>query len=292
MISGVLTALVTPFTDNNELDIDSFDKLIEWQIDQKINGLVVVGTTGESATLSHNEHKFLIERCVAKVKKRVPVVAGTGSNSTYEAIELAKHAQKAEVDALLIVTPYYNKPCQRGLIAHYSAIASEVDLPIIIYNIPGRSVIDILPETIKILMNKHKNIIGVKDATGCINRVVLQRQICGNNFLQLSGNDCTALAFNAQGGVGCISVTSNIAPKLCVELQDACTKGDYETAKIINDKLIMLNEALFLEPNPAGVKYAASKLGLCEEYVRLPMVALEDKTKKIIDEAMRIAELI
>lgn len=292
MISGALTALITPFTDNNEIDINCFDKFIEWQINEAIDGLVVVGTTGESATLSHDEHKFLIEHCVAKTKKRVPVIAGAGSNSTQEAIELAKHAQQAKVDALLVVTPYYNKPCQRGLIAHYSAIADSVDLPIIIYNIPGRSVVDILPQTMQILAEKHKNIIGVKDATGCIDRVVLQRQFCGSNFLQLSGNDCTAIAFNAQGGKGCISVTSNVAPRLCSELQKACKQGNYEQAKLINDKLIMLNEALFLEPNPAGIKYAVSKLGFCSERVRLPMVNLTENTKKIIDEAMRIANLI
>jgi len=292
MISGALTALITPFTSNNELDIDSFDKLVEWQISEKINGLVVVGTTGESATLSHDEHKFLIEHCVATIRGRVPVVAGAGSNSTKEAIELAKHAQAARVDALLVVTPYYNKPCQRGLIEHYSAIANAVTVPIIIYNIPGRSVIDILPQTIKHLTLKHKNIIGVKDATGSIDRVAQQRSLCGPNFIQLSGNDCTSIAFNAQGGQGCISVTSNVAPKLCAELQAACKNGDYKTALTINDKLQTLNEALFLEPNPAGIKYAVSKLGLCSEYVRSPMVTLEEETKKIIDKAMDIAGLL
>lgn len=292
MIGGALTALITPFTDDNELDINSFDKLVEWQISQKINGLVVVGTTGESATLSHDEHKFLIEYCVRTTKGRVPVVAGAGSNSTKEAIELAKHAQAAKVDALLVVTPYYNKPCQRGLIEHYSAIASAVTIPIIIYNIPGRSVIDILPQTIKELTLKHKNIVGVKDATGRIERVAQQRSVCGSNFIQLSGNDCTAIAFNAQGGQGCISVTSNVAPKLCAELQAACKNEDYKTAITINDKLQALNEALFLEPNPAGVKYAVSRLGLCSEHVRSPMVSLEEKTKKIIDEAMDIAGLL
>lgn len=291
MISGVLTALLTPFTTDNELDIDSFDKLVEWQISQKIHGLVVAGTTGESATLSHDEHKLLVERCVKVARGRSLIVAGAGSNSTKEAIELALHAQSLQVDALLVVTPYYNKPCQRGLIEHYSAIAKAVDVPIIIYNVPSRSSIDILPQTIKELSEKHPHIIGVKDATACLDRVAQQRYLSGSNFLQLSGNDVTALAFNAQGGVGCISVTSNVAPALCVSLQEACKIGDYEKALFINDKLHALNEALFLQPNPAGVKYAASKLGLCLPNIRLPMVPLEESNKKLIDKAMQLANL-
>lgn len=292
MISGAMTAIITPFTKNGEIDQNAFDEHIEWQIQEQINGLVVVGTTGESATLSHEEHRFLIERCVQVSNKRVPVIAGAGSNSTAEAIDLSLHAQACGADALLVVAPYYNKPCQRGLFEHYSAIASAVKIPIILYNIPSRSVIDILPDTMYKLKKKHSNIIGVKDATGCLERVAKQRRICGEDFIQLSGNDGSSVAFNAQGGVGAISVTSNVAPKICSQIQAACAKGDYKEALRINDKISALNEALFIEPNPAGVKYAVSKLGFCTDHVRRPMVELKDETKKKIDEAMAIAGIL
>ncbi|WP_413154483.1 4-hydroxy-tetrahydrodipicolinate synthase [Bartonella sp. cb54] len=292
MLKGAVTALITPFDDSGAIDEKAFCKFVEWQVTQGINGVSPVGTTGESATLSHEEHKRVIELCVAQVAKRVPVIAGAGSNSTSEAVELAQHAEKAGADVVLVVTPYYNKPNQRGLYTHFSSIAKAISIPIVIYNIPGRSVIDMTVETIRDLCQDFKNIIGVKDATSKIERVSEQREKCGKDFVQLSGDDCTALGFNAHGGVGCISVSSNIAPKLYAELHAACLRGDYKKALELNDRLMPLNRAVFIEPNPAGIKYAAAKLGLCGETVRSPIVPLADSTKKIIDAALQHAGLV
>ncbi|WP_332060342.1 4-hydroxy-tetrahydrodipicolinate synthase [Bartonella sp. CB74] len=292
MLKGAVTALITPFDESGAIDEKAFCKFVEWQVTQGINGVSPVGTTGESATLSHEEHKRIIELCVAQVAKRVPVIAGAGSNSTGEAVELAQHAEKAGADVVLVVTPYYNKPNQRGLYTHFSSIAKAVSIPIVIYNIPGRSVIDMAVETIRDLCQDFKNIIGVKDATSKIERVSEQREKCGKDFVQLSGDDCTALGFNAHGGVGCISVSSNIAPKLCAELHAACLRGDYKTALELNDRLMPLNRAVFIEPNPSGIKYAAAKMGLCGETVRSPIVPLADSTKKIIDAALQHAGLV
>lgn len=291
MLKGSLPALVTPFTPNGELDLPALKKLVEWHIEQGSHGLVPVGTTGESPTLSHDEHRLVVEEVVNLVAGRVPVVAGAGSNSTREGIELIQHAQKAGADAALVVTPYYNKPTQAGLIAHYTALHDASDLPIIIYNIPGRSVIDMSPETMGELA-KLPRIAGVKDATGKLERVSMQRASCGADFIQLSGEDATALGFNAHGGVGCISVTANVAPKLCAEFQEATLAGDYARALEYQDRLMPLHVAIFLEPGVAGAKYAMSKLGLCSDAVRLPLVGLTDATKVQIDRAMAHAGLI
>ncbi|WP_375641528.1 MULTISPECIES: 4-hydroxy-tetrahydrodipicolinate synthase [unclassified Bartonella] len=292
MLKGAITALITPFDNKGAIDEKAFCDFVEWQITQGINGVSPVGTTGESATLSHEEHKRIIELCVEKVAKRVPVVAGAGSNSTSEAVELAQYAQKAGADAVLVVTPYYNKPNQSGLYKHFSSIAKAVSIPIIIYNIPGRSIIDMAVETMRDLYQDFNNIIGVKDATSRIERVSEQGEKCGKDFVQLSGDDCTALGFNAHGGVGCISVSSNVAPKLCAELQAACFRGDYKTARELNDRLMPLNRAVFIEPSPAGIKYAAAKLGFCGDTVRSPIVPLTESTKKIIDAALSHAGLL
>lgn len=291
MLKGSLPALVTPFTPNGELDLPALKKLVEWHIEQGSHGLVPVGTTGESPTLSHDEHRLVVEEVVNLVAGRVPVVAGAGSNSTREGIELIQHAQKAGADAALVVTPYYNKPTQAGLIAHYTALHDASDLPIIIYNIPGRSVIDMSPETMGELA-KLPRIAGVKDATGKLERVSMQRASCGADFIQLSGEDATALGFNAHGGVGCISVTANVAPKLCAEFQEATLAEDYARALEYQDRLMPLHVAIFLEPGVAGAKYAMSKLGLCSDAVRLPLVGLTDATKVQIDRAMAHAGLI
>ncbi|WP_455482376.1 4-hydroxy-tetrahydrodipicolinate synthase [Bartonella sp. B35(2025)] len=292
MLKGALTALITPFDNNGAIDEKAFCNFVEWQITQGINGVSPVGTTGESATLSHEEHKRVIELCIEQVAKRIPVIAGAGSNSTSEAVELAQHAEKAGADAVLVVIPYYNRPNQRGLYTHFSSIAKATSIPIIIYNIPGRSVVDMTVDTMKDLCRDFKNIIGVKDATSKIERVTEQREKCGKDFIQLSGDDCTTLGFNAHGGVGCISVSSNVAPKLCAELHAACYRGDYKTARELNDRLMPLNRAVFIEPSPAGIKYAASKLKLCGDTVRSPIVPLLDTTKKIIDAALQHAGLL
>ncbi|MBX4336076.1 4-hydroxy-tetrahydrodipicolinate synthase [Bartonella raoultii] len=292
MLKGAVTALITPFDANGAIDEKIFCNFIEWQIAQGINGVSPVGTTGESATLSHEEHKRVIELCVEQVAKRVPVIAGAGSNSTSEAVELAQHAEKAGADAVLVVTPYYNKPNQSGLYTHFSSIAKAISIPIIIYNIPGRSIIDMTVETMRDLCQDFKNIIGVKDATSRIERVSEQREKCGKDFIQLSGDDSTALGFNAHGGVGCISVSSNVAPKLCAELYAACFQGDYKKALELNDRLMPLNRAVFIEPSPAGIKYAAAKLGLCNNTVRSPIVPLADSTKRVIDAALQHAGLL
>lgn len=291
MFQGSMPALVTPFV-KGELDEGAFAKFVEWQIDEGSHGLVPVGTTGESPTLSHGEHKRLVEICVETANKRVPVIAGAGSNNTAEAIDLTRHAEEVGADAVLIVTPYYNKPDQRGLYAHFKAISDATKLPIIIYNIPPRSIVDMSVATMARLFHECDNIAGVKDATGDLARVSLQRAAMGEAFIQLSGEDMTALGFNAQGGRGCISVTANIAPRLCAEFQTATLEGRFEDALTIQDRLAPLHEALFIQPNPSGPKYALSKLGILSEEVRLPMVGVSDDVKKIIDEALVHAGLL
>lgn len=293
MFKGSIPALITPFTDNGAVDEDAFAKHVEWQISEGSTGLVPVGTTGESPTLSHDEHKRVIELCVEVAAKRVPVIAGAGSNNTVEAIELAQHAQDVGADALLIVTPYYNKPTQKGLFAHFAAVAESTSLPIVIYNIPPRSVIDMSPETMGALVKAHKNIIGVKDATGKLDRVSEQRITCGPDFVQLSGEDGTALGFNAHGGVGCISVTANIAPRLCAEFQAATLKGDYKLALEYQDRLMPLHKAIFMEPGVCGTKYALSKTRGGNRKVRSPLMdCLEPATEAAIDAALKHAGLL
>lgn len=287
---GSFTALVTPFKDG-ALDEKAFRALIDWQIAEGTSGLVPVGTTGESPTLSHDEHKRVVEWCVSQAKGRIPVVAGSGSNSTNEAIDLSRHAEKAGADAVLIVTPYYNKPTQEGLYQHFKAINDAIGIPIMIYNIPARSVIDMSVDTMKRLF-ELKNIAGVKDATANVVRVSHQRAEIGPDFNQLSGEDATALGFNAHGGHGCISVTSNVAPRLCAEFQGACRRGDFATALTLHDKLMPLHTALFIETNPAPAKYALSVLGRCADSVRLPLVTPTDKTKAAVRDAMVHAGLI
>ncbi len=290
MIRGSMPALVTPFK-NGELDLDTLKKLVDWHIAQGSTGLVPVGTTGESPTLSHEEHETVIETVVKAAAGRVPVIAGAGSNSTAEGIRLIRFAEKAGADAALVVTPYYNRPTQAGLIAHFTAMHDACTLPIVIYNIPPRSVVDMSPATMGELA-KLPRIIGVKDATGKLERVSQQRIACGPEFIQLSGEDATALGFNAHGGVGCISVTANVAPKLCAEFQQATLRGDFATALEYQDRLMPLHEAIFTEPGLVGAKYALSVLGLCSAEVRLPLVGLTEGTKERIRDAMRHAGLI
>ena len=292
MFKGSLPALVTPFNDAGEFDETAFRSFVEWQISEGSHGLVPVGTTGESPTLSHDEHKRVIELCVETAAGRVPVIAGAGSNNTGEAIDLAQHAEKAGADAVLVVTPYYNKPNQRGLYAHYASIAEAISLPIFIYNIPGRSIIDMSVETMAALASDFDNVVGTKDATAKLDRVSEQRQSCGADFIQLSGEDGTALGFNAHGGVGCISVTANVAPRLCAEFQEAMAKGDYAGALEYQDRLMPLHKALFLEPNPGGTKYALSRLGQMTDTQRLPLVPIEAQTRAAIDDAMRNAGIV
>ncbi|MEC8574452.1 MAG: 4-hydroxy-tetrahydrodipicolinate synthase [Pseudomonadota bacterium] len=290
MFKGSMPALVTPFS-NGELDLDTLKRLVEWHIDQGSSALVPVGTTGESPTLTHEEHETVIAEVVKTAAGRVPVIAGAGSNNTVEGKRFVQFAAEVGADAALVVTPYYNKPTQRGLLAHFRELHDCADIPIVIYNIPGRSVIDITPATMGELA-KLARIIGVKGATGDIARVSPQRASCGADFIQLSGEDATALGFNAHGGVGCISVTANVAPKLCAEFQAATLAGDYALALEYQDKLMPLHEAIFIEPGLAGAKYGLSKLGLCSEEVRLPLTGLEDSTKAAIDAAMAHAGLL
>jgi len=287
---GSFTALVTPFK-NGSVDEKALRDLIDWQIAEGTNGLVPVGTTGESPTLSHQEHSEVVEWCVEQARGRVPVVAGAGSNSTKEAVAFAQHAEHAGADAVLVVTPYYNKPTQEGLYQHFKAINDAIGIPIIIYNIPSRSVIDMSVDTMKRLFELG-NIAGVKDATANVARVSQQRAALGDGFNQLSGEDATALGFMAHGGHGCISVTSNVAPRLCAEFQACCGKGDYASALKLQDKLMPLHTALFIETNPAPVKYALSLIGKCAETVRLPMVPLAEKSRAAVREAMMHAGLI
>lgn len=290
MVEGSIPALITPFRDGM-VDEQTFASLVERQIAGGSSALVPVGTTGESATLSHEEHQRVTELCIEVTNGRVPVIAGCGSNSTAEAIGLLQHAEAAGADAALVVCPYYNKPSQAGLIAHYGALAEATTLPIIIYNIPGRSVVDMSVETMATLA-KLSNIIGVKDATGSIVRVSQQRAACGPDFVQLSGNDETALAFNATGGVGCISVTANVAPDLCAQFQAACLAGDFAGARELNDRLILLHLALFSDASPGPTKYAMFKLGLLPSMeMRLPLVAPSAAARAQVDAALAHAGL-
>jgi 4-hydroxy-tetrahydrodipicolinate synthase len=290
MFRGSFTALLTPFK-NGKVDADAYAKFVDWQIGEGTHGLVPVGTTGESPTLSHAEHKAVVEVCIEVAKKRVPVIAGAGSNSTAEAVDLARHAKKVGADAALVVCPYYNKPTQEGMYLHFKAVAEESGIPIVIYNVPARTVTDISVETLARLA-KIKGIIGIKDATANIARTSRQRHTLGKDFIQLSGEDITALGFNAHGGHGCISVTSNVAPKLCSQFQEASLKGDFATALAIQDRLTPLHDALFCETSPAPVKYAASRLGLCEPDARLPLAPVSEGARKQVDAAMRHAGLL
>ena len=290
MISGSLPALVTPFR-SGKPDSEALTRLVEWHIDAGTDGFVPVGTTGESPTLSHEEHDLVVETVVTAVAGRKPVVAGAGSNSTEEAVRLAQHAEKVGADAVLVVTPYYNKPTQAGLIVHFTAVHDACNLPIIIYNIPSRSVVDMTPETMGELAQLPR-IVGVKDATADLSRVSLQRMACGAEFIQLSGEDPTAHGFNAQGGVGCISVTANVAPALCAELQDACAAGDYSHALNVQDRLMPLHKAIFTEPGLVGAKYGLSLLGMIEPTVRAPLTELSDSSKALIRNAMTGAGLL
>jgi 4-hydroxy-tetrahydrodipicolinate synthase len=292
MLRGSITALVTPFEKNGGFDEKAFRAFVEWQIAEGTKGLVPVGTTGESPTLSHDEHRRVVKACVETAKGRVPVVAGAGSNNTDEAVGLVRYAEEVGADAVLVVTPYYNKPTQRGLYEHFAAVARSTSLPIIIYNIPPRSVIDMMPETMGRLAHDFKNIVGVKDATGKVERVSEQRMTCGKDFIQLSGEDASALGFNAHGGVGAISVTSNIAPRLCAEFQEATLNGNKEKAIDLQDRLMPLHKAIFIEPGVSGAKYALSRLGKAENVVRLPLTTVEAETAEKIDAAMKHAGLI
>jgi 4-hydroxy-tetrahydrodipicolinate synthase len=285
MFKGSLVALITPMRDDGSVDEKAFAAFVDWQIKEGTHGVVPVGTTGESPTLSHDEHRRVVEIAIEVAKGRVPVIAGAGSNSTEEAIALTRHAKEAGADAALVVTPYYNKPTQEGLFLHYSAIADAVDLPIIIYNIPPRSVVDMSVETMARL-SKHRNIIGVKDATANLTRPLHTRRACGESFVQLSGEDHTALAFNAVGGVGCISVTGNIAPRLCSEMQAAWAEGRFKDAMAIQNRLVPLHDALFAETSPGPVKFAASLLGKTSERCRLPLAPLMGPTRERVKAAM------
>jgi 4-hydroxy-tetrahydrodipicolinate synthase len=287
---GSFTALVTPFR-NGELDEKAFRDLVEWQIAEGTDGLVPCGTTGESPTLSHPEHHQVVEWCVDQARGRVPVIAGAGSNSTVEAVALARHAEKAGADAVLVVTPYYNKPTQEGMVHHFKAVNDAIGIPIFIYNIPPRSVVDMSVDTMKRLF-ELKNIAGVKDATGNLARVSTQRAAMGADFIQLSGEDMTALAYNAAGGHGCISVVSNVAPNLCSQLQETSLANDIENAMVIQDRLIPLHAAIFLEPGLAGAKCGLALLGRGNEEVRLPLLPVTAPTKDAIRKAMIHAGLL
>lgn len=289
--TGSFTALITPMHADGSLDERAFRDLVEWQITEGTQGLVPVGTTGESPTLSHAEHKRVVELCVEAVAGRVPVMAGAGSNSTAEALDFARHARQAGADAILVVTPYYNRPTQEGLFLHFSMIADAVDIPMFIYNIPGRSVVDMTPETMGRLA-RHPNIVGVKDATANLARPLHQRAACGNDFVQLSGEDHTALSFNAAGGHGCISVTSNIAPRLCAEMHKAWREGRVCDAMMIQDRLLPVHDALFCETSPGPVKYAASLLGRGSAHCRPPMAPIAASTATRVEAAMRGAGLL
>ena len=290
MLQGSLPALVTPFK-NGAVDFETLKKLVDWHVDEGSHGLVPVGTTGESPTLSHEEHEQVVEAVVDAAAGRIPVVAGAGSNNTVESIRFMQHAHRVGATAALVVTPYYNKPTQRGLIAHFTALHDCCDLPIIIYNIPGRSVVDMSPATMGELARLPR-IIGVKDATGDLARVCQQRITCGADFIQLSGEDATAHGFNAQGGTGCISVTANAAPRLCSELQSATLRGDYATALGLQDRLMPLHQAIFTEPGLVGAKFAMSELGLCSDEVRSPLTELTDDTKALVRNGLRHAGLM
>jgi 4-hydroxy-tetrahydrodipicolinate synthase len=289
-IRGSITALITPMK-GGALDEPAFKRLVEWQLAEGTHGLVPVGTTGESPTLSHNEHMRVVELCVTTASGRVPVIAGAGSNSTLEAIALTRHARDVGADAVLSVVPYYNKPTQEGIYRHFAAIAEAVDIPIVLYNVPTRTIVDISVETMARLA-KVANIIGIKDATGNMTRASADRVADPSDFIRLSGDDGSALGFMAHGGRGCISVTSNVAPRACSEFQSACLKGDFERARSYQDRLIGLHEALFCEASPAPTKYAASLLGLCEEEVRSPIIPLSEKARAVVRGAMKDAKIL
>ena len=291
MFKGSCTALITPFREGS-VDFKAFESFVDWQIREGTHGLVPVGTTGESPTLSHDEHKKVVETCIKVADKRVPVLAGAGSNSTAEAVDLAKFAENAGADGVLVVTPYYNKPSQEGMYQHFKAVAEAISIPVIIYNIPPRSIVDMSVETMTRLYEDCENIAGVKDATADLTRVTRQRLAMGKDFIQLSGEDPTALGYNAQGGHGCISVCSNVAPKLCSQFQQACMDGEWDVALELHDKLSPLHRALFLEPNPGGAKYALSLLGRVENEIRLPLLPVTDPVKAEIEAAMKVAGLI
>jgi len=291
MFKGSITALITPFK-NGSIDETAFQEFVQWQIDEGSHGVVPVGTTGESPTLNHAEHKRVVELCVEVAKGKVYVIAGSGSNSTAEAVELTQHAKDAGADAALIVTPYYNKPTQDGLYAHYKTIAETVDIPIIIYNIPGRCVVDMSVETMSRLAEDCPNIVGVKDATADLARPLATRLAIGEDFCQLSGEDATVAAFLAQGGHGCISVSSNIAPRLCSQLHEAWQQGAMETFGQIRDRLMPVHEALFCESSPGPVKYGANLLGKCEPHTRMPLAPIAEASKAKVRAAMESAQLL
>ena len=291
MFKGSLVALITPMRSDGSIDEKAYADLVDWQIKEGTDAVVPVGTTGESPTLSHAEHKRVVEIAIEVAKGRVPVIAGAGSNSTAEAIDLARHAKQAGADATLVVTPYYNKPTQEGMYLHFKAIADAVDLPMIIYNIPPRSVIDMSVETMARLA-KHKNIVGVKDATAKLERPLHTKRACGDDFCQLSGEDHTAVAFLAAGGDGCISVTANVAPRLCASMQDAWQEGRVKEAMAIQNRLVPLHDALFSETSPAPVKYAASLLGRTSEFCRLPLAPIMEATRAKVRAAMTDAGLL
>lgn len=291
MFKGVYTALITPFTAKGTVDEAAFQKFVEWQIEQGVHGLVPCGTTGESPTLTHEEHNRVIDLCVEVARGRIPVMAGTGSNSTDEAIMTTRHAKKAGADCVLVVAPYYNKPTQEGLYQHFKAINDAVDIPIILYNVPGRTIVDIKDETIARLA-ELPNIVGLKDATGDLARPYTLRAKLKKDFCLLSGEDMTAVAFNVSGGQGCISVASNIMPKACAEVQEACLKKDYVSALTLHDRLVVLNSVLFCETSPAPVKYAASLMGKCLANLRLPLVGVSESSQKEIEKILNNLRLL
>lgn len=292
LFRGSMTALITPMRADRTVDEAAFKKFVQWQIDEGTDGVIPVGTTGESPTLSHAEHERVIDMTVEVAKGVVPIIAGTGSNNTEEAISLTRHAKEAGADAALIVTPYYNKPTQDGLYGHYAAIAKAVDLPIVIYNIPGRSVIDMSVETMARLAKDYDTIVGVKDATAQLDRPLQTRLAIGEDFSQLTGEDATVAAFLAQGGHGCISVSANVAPKLCAQLHDSWQQKDWATFEAVRDKLMPIHAAMFCQASPAPAKYGASLLGLSTETVRLPLVSATDATKAQVRAAMESAGIL
>jgi 4-hydroxy-tetrahydrodipicolinate synthase len=291
MLRGSITALITPFADG-AVDEKAFSAFIDWQIAEGTHGLVPMGTTGENPTVSHEEHHRILEICVKTANKRVPVIAGCGSNSTAEAVSLIRFAESIGADAILSVVPYYNKPTQEGLFQHFSAVAEATRLPVIVYSVPGRTVVDVSVDTLARLRERHDNIAGAKDATSDMARASLQRQKLGPDFILLSGEDISALGFNAHGGTGCISVTANVAPRLLSQFQNACQQGNYALALELQDKLAPLHRSLFLEGNPGGIKYAVSRLGRCRNEFRLPVVPVGRATEAAIDAAMAHAGIL
>ncbi len=290
-IGGLITAMLTPMDKEGNIDYTILKQNINWQIGQGVNGLVPVGTTGESPTVSHDEHNKIVDITVQEAAGRVPIIAGAGSNNTTETIILAKHAEKSGADAVLVIAPYYNKPTQEGLFQHFKHVSEAISIPIIVYNVPGRCVVDIMPETLARIA-EFKNVIGVKDATGEVDRVSRHRELIGKDFIQLSGEDASILGYMAQGGNGCISVTSNVVPKLYAAFIEACLGGQYDKALNLNDQLYPLHRCLFLETSPAPIKYAASLLGLCTAHARLPMLPVNENTANDIKKALKIANTL